>query len=45
MWQENLFSNMLVAFILISLVVIVYLKVTKKTIPEFIRELKEVNNE
>jgi len=41
MWQENLFSNLLVAFILLTLLVIVYCKVTKKTLPDLIRELRE----
>jgi len=33
-WQDNLLSNLLVIFILVSLFVIIYCKVTKKTFGE-----------
>ena len=41
MWQENLINNLIVFFILGSLIIIIYLKIAKKTIGEFIRDLRE----
>ena len=40
-WQENLFSNLLVLFILGALVVIVYCKVKNVTMGELFKELRE----
>jgi len=41
-WQENLFSNLLVVGILVTLMIILYLKIANKTLSEFIREIKEM---
>ena len=41
-WQENLFSNLLVVFILVTLVAIVYCKVKKITMVELFKEIREV---
>ena len=41
MWQQNLFSNLLVLIIFVTLGLMVYCKVTKKTLPDLIRELRE----
>jgi hypothetical protein len=38
---NNLFSNLLVAFILLSLFVIIYCKVKNKTLLDVIREIRE----
>lgn len=40
-WQENLFQNLLTFFILSGLATIVYCKITKKTLADFIKEIKE----
>ena len=40
-WGENLFQNVLTVGILGSLVLIVYLKYTKKTFGELIREIRD----
>lgn len=40
MWKQNLFSNLLVVGILGSLAVIVYCKVTNKTLLELIKEIR-----
>ena len=40
-WQENLFQNLLTATILIGLTIMVYCKVTKKTLTELIIEIRE----
>jgi len=42
MWQENLFNNLLVVFILLSLAIIIYSKVTKKTLVDLWKELREI---
>ena len=39
MWQQNLFSNLLVLFILIALFLIVYCKIKGQTIVEFFKEI------
>ncbi len=39
---ENLFSNLLTIFILLTLGLIIYLKMTKKTFIDFIREIREI---
>jgi len=39
-WQNNLFSNLLVLFILTVLFIIIYCKVTNKTLMDFFREVK-----
>ena len=41
MWQENLFSNLLVVGILGTLGLTVYCKLSNKTLLEFIKELRE----
>jgi len=45
MWQGNLFSNLLVVFILLTLAAIVYCKVTRKTLVDLIKEIKEMFSE
>jgi len=40
-WQSNLFNNLLVVFILVSLAVIVYCKVAKRTLMDVVRGIKE----
>ena len=40
-WSENLFNNLIVAFVLIAIFTIVYCKVQKKTIGDIIKDLKE----
>jgi len=42
---ENLFDNLLTVAILALLGLVVYLKMTKKTLPDFIREIREVTEE
>jgi len=37
-----LFDNLLTVFILVTLFLIIYLKITNKTLPDFIRELREI---
>ncbi len=39
-WQSNLMNNLIVFFILGSLVVIVYLKITKKTLKDLILDVR-----
>lgn len=41
MAAENLFGNLLTAFIIISLFVIIYCKMTNKTLKDVILEVKE----
>jgi len=41
MWQENLFNNLLVVFILIALGLIMYCKIRRKSLSEVITEIKE----
>lgn len=41
MWQENLFSNLLVVTIFLTLGLMIYCKVTKKTLIELIKEIRE----
>jgi len=41
MWQDNLFNNLLVLFIIVSLIIIIYCKVTNKTISDLIKDIKE----
>ncbi len=41
MWQENLFSNLLVVGIFLTLGIMIYCKVTKKTLIDLIREWRE----
>ena len=40
-WKENLFQNLLTSGILLSLALIVYCKVTRKTLTELIVEVRE----
>ena len=40
-WQENLFQNLLTFSILSGLAITVYCKITKKTLTEFILEIRE----
>jgi len=41
MWKENLFSNLLVIFILLTLGIIAYCKIKNVTLVELIREIRE----
>jgi len=41
MWQENLFNNLLVVTIFLTLGITTYCKIAKKTLPDLIRELRE----
>jgi len=45
MWQANLFNNLLVIFILGSLAVIIYCKVTKKTLLDLIKEVRDAGRD
>lgn len=40
-WQTNLFNNLLTVGILLSLAVIIYSKVSRKTIGELVKEVME----
>ena len=40
-----LFDNLLTVFILLILALIIYLRVTNKTLPEFFREIREIMSE
>ncbi len=40
-WQENLISNLIVFIILGSIMVIVYCKVSGKTLTDLIRDIRE----
>ena len=40
MWQENLFNNLLVAGILLTLAVIIYCRVTNKTLTDVFQEVR-----
>jgi len=44
MWQQNLFNNLIVIFVLGSLAGIIYCKVTKKTMLDVFKEIKEMLN-
>ena len=44
MWQENLFNNLLVVGILLSLGVTIYCKVTKKSLTEVFQEVMGIFN-
>jgi hypothetical protein len=44
-WQENLFNNLLVAFILIALFAIIYCKVTNKTITDLLKEILDIGKQ
>jgi len=41
MWQKNLFSNLLVTAIFLILGIMIYCKITKKTLIDLIKELRE----
>lgn len=45
MWQQNLFSNLLVVVVLTILGLMVYCKVTNKTLMDIIRGIKEATTE
>jgi len=45
MWQENLFSNLLVVIILVLLGLIIYCKVSGKKLTELIIEMKEATSQ
>ena len=45
MWQQNLLSNLLTVGILLALAIIIYCKVTKKTLVDLIRELRELKKD
>jgi len=40
-WKTNMFQNLLTIIILLLLFLIIYLRVTNKTIPELMSEIKE----
>ena len=39
-WQQNLFNNLLVIGILLGLTIIIYCKVTKKTLTDVFQEIR-----
>ncbi len=39
-WQQNLVNNFFVLFVLASIGLILYLRIAKKTITEFVRDLR-----
>jgi len=41
-WQNNLFSNLLVVFILSTLAAIIYCRMKNTTLPELFKEIKEI---
>jgi len=41
-WQQNLFNNLLVIFILLTLAIIIYCKVRNRSLVDFFREVKEI---
>jgi len=41
MWQENLFNNLLVLAIFLTLGIMIYCKITKKTLIDLIGEWRE----
>ena len=46
MWQENLLNNLIVIFVLIAIFLIIYCKISKKTIGEVIKDIKgAISNE
>ena len=40
MWQNNLFSNLLVIFVLLALFIIIYTKIKNITLLEMIKEIR-----
>ena len=40
--NNNLFNNLITVFVLLTLALIVYLRVTKKTLVDFYREIREI---
>ena len=40
-WQENLFQNLLTSSILLTLALIIYCKMAKKTLLDLIKEIRE----
>lgn len=40
-WQQNLAGNILAATIIVGLIVIIYCRVTNKTLVDVIREIRE----
>ena len=42
MGTEQLFSNLLTVAILLILAIIIYLKVTNKTLTDFVKEIKDI---
>lgn len=40
-WKENLFQNLLTLSILSTLAIVVYCKIAKKTLGDFIRDIRE----
>jgi len=38
----TLFDNLITVFVLVTLALIVYLRATRKTLPEFFSEIKEI---
>lgn len=41
MWQENLFNNLIVVIVLVSLGLIVYCRIKKQTIGEVIKDIRD----
>lgn len=41
-WQENLFQNIITIFVLTALFMVIYLRATNQTLPELIKEIREV---
>lgn len=42
MWQQNLFNNLLVVIILLTLAILIYSKLKNKTLIEVFREIKQI---
>lgn len=42
MTAENLFSNLLTVFILLILFIIIYCKMTNKTLTDIVREIRDI---
>lgn len=40
-WQENLFQNLLTFSIMAGLAITVYCKITKKSLTDFIKDIRE----
>ena len=40
-WQSNLFNNLIVLFVLLTLAFIIWSHVTKKSLPQLIQEIRD----